>query len=145
MTKWERNQYLISCSIPCNNAVELPKLQGIQWLCKNYLYSWSCAAMTKWAVSPYEIRGAHLPIYLGEVFLPSAPLFSTILTSFFLAGLSGNIVPEKQPPSAAAVKNFHVSNCLLQINLKSINSDLIAALNRQIWPLCLRISLRISF
>lgn len=58
---------------------------------------------------------------------------------------SGNIVPEKQPPSADAVKNFHVLNCLLQINLKNTKSDLTAALNRQNRPWCLKISLRTRF
>lgn len=74
--------------------------------------------MPKWVVSLYYIRGAHLEIYLRAVFLPWAPLFSPILTSFFLAGVTGNIIPKKQPPLAAALKKFCMLNCLLAARFK---------------------------
>jgi len=103
-------------------------------LCKNDLFSWSCAVCCsdKVAVSPYYIRGAHLQICLGTVFLPSAPLFSPILTFFFLAGLSGNITPKKQPPLGGCFKELlHTGTAFLQLSSRSIkNSVLIAALNR---------------
>lgn len=52
------------------------------------------------------------------MFLPSAPLFFPFLTSLFLAELSGNIIPPKQPPLAAALKNFCMLNCLLAAQFK---------------------------
>lgn len=69
--------------------------------------------MTKWVVSLCYIKETHLQIYLGAVFRPSTLLFSPIFTSFLLPGLSSNIIPKKQLPLAAALKNVCTWNCLL--------------------------------